>query len=175
MESYFKSVHWFSRYNHRNKLTNWVIIFWNFTNMLYCFWFYVIKSADRPSKMYCYQSYKKHCLQKQISLKLGHWAWNARKYVRCARTFSVAMLLNQQIDRQNCIVSSLDLSQIMSIIELLAWESVCGVPVTSIYFSVTLGVKEVLQSSKNSTSIFFMVFDSISLPHSKKFLENLNF
>ena len=32
---------------------------------------------------------------------------------------------------------------------------------------MTLGVKEVLQSSKNLTSIFFMNFDSISLQCSK--------
>ena len=37
----------------------------------------------------------------------------------------------------------------------------------SFYFRATLGVKEVLQSSKNSTSIL-MVFDFVSLPHSKK-------
>ena len=35
------------------------------------------------------------------------------------------------------------------------------------YFRATLGVKEVLQSSKNSTSIFFMIFGSTPLPQSK--------
>ena len=42
-----------------------------------------------------------------------------------------------------------------------------GVPVPFIYFRATLGVKEVLQSSKNLTSIFFMIFGSTSLPQSK--------
>ena len=36
------------------------------------------------------------------------------------------------------------------------------------YFRATLGEKEVLQLSKNSLKSFFMLFDSISLPHSKK-------
>ena len=37
----------------------------------------------------------------------------------------------------------------------------------SFYFRATLGVKEVLQSSKFSTSIFFIIFHSTSLPESK--------
>ena len=38
---------------------------------------------------------------------------------------------------------------------------------THFYFRATLGVKELLQSSKNSTSIFFMIFSSTSLAQSK--------
>ena len=45
-----KSIQWFSSYNQRNKLTKWVIIFWNFTNVIYCFCCYIIKPADRPQK-----------------------------------------------------------------------------------------------------------------------------
>ena len=40
--------------------------------------------------------------------------------------------------------------------------------ILNFYFRATLGVKEVLQSSKNLTSIFLMIFDSILLQHSKK-------
>ena len=39
---------------------------------------------------------------------------------------------------------------------------------STFYFRATLGVKEVLQSSKNSISIVLIIFDSILLPHSKK-------
>ena len=44
---------------------------------------------------------------------------------------------------------------------------ICCVKIrTSFYFRVTLRMKEVLQTSgKNSTLIFLMNFDSISLPH----------
>ena len=73
MEITSKLVQWFSNYKHRNKLTKWVTVFWNFRNMIYCF---------------------------------------------------VAMLLNQEIDRQKCIVS-LNFSQIRTL--SIQCEKVCAV------------------------------------------------
>ena len=57
-----KLIETLSSYNQRNKVTNWVAFFWNFTYNIHCFCCYVIESADRQPKMYCYQSSGIHCL-----------------------------------------------------------------------------------------------------------------
>ena len=45
-----KLIQRLSSYNHRNKLTNWMTIFWNFTYNIHCFCCYVIKSAGETAK-----------------------------------------------------------------------------------------------------------------------------
>ena len=42
-----KLIQRLSSYNQRNKLTNWVTVFWNFTYNIHCFFCYGIESADR--------------------------------------------------------------------------------------------------------------------------------
>ena len=46
MEVTSKLIQRFSSYNKRNKLTNWVTMFWNFTYNIHCFCCYVNESAD---------------------------------------------------------------------------------------------------------------------------------
>ena len=66
---------------------------WNFTNMINCFCCYVIKSAGETAKKSIVISHLKSTAYKNKSLKLGYCALNARKYVRCTRTFYLLPLL----------------------------------------------------------------------------------
>ena len=56
----------------------------------------LLNQQEKSPRKYCYRSSLKSYRNK-ISFKLGYRAVNTRKYVRCARTFYVAMLLNQQV------------------------------------------------------------------------------
>ena len=47
----------------------------------------LLNQQERPPRKYCYQSFEITAYSNKISLKLGYWTVNARKYVRCARTF----------------------------------------------------------------------------------------
>ena len=47
----------------------------------------LLNQQERPPKKYSYQSSEIYCYRSKISFKLGYRAVNARKYVRCARTF----------------------------------------------------------------------------------------
>ena len=64
-------------------------MFWNFTYNTHCFCCYGIESADRQPKMYCYW---KSTAYKNKSLSNWLLALNARKYVRCSRTFYCYLL-----------------------------------------------------------------------------------
>ena len=46
-----KLVQWFSNYNQRNKLTNLVTVFWNFTNKIYYFCCFVNQQIDRQIRI----------------------------------------------------------------------------------------------------------------------------
>ena len=63
----------------RNKQTNSVPNMFNIVSVAM-----LLNQQERPPIKYCYPSSEIHWF---ISLKLGHWNLNARKYVRCARTF----------------------------------------------------------------------------------------
>ena len=60
---------------------------WNFTNVINCFCCYVIKLAGETQKSIVISHLKSTAYRNKISFKLWYWAVNARKYVRCARTF----------------------------------------------------------------------------------------
>ena len=47
----------------------------------------LLNQQKRPPRKYCYQSSEKTAYRNKISIKLGYRTVNARKYVRCARTF----------------------------------------------------------------------------------------
>ena len=47
----------------------------------------LLNQQKRPPRKYCYQSSEITAYRNKISLKLGYRTVNARKYVRCARTF----------------------------------------------------------------------------------------
>ena len=56
--------------------------------MIYCFCCYIIKSAgETAKKVFVISHLKSTAYRNKISLKLGYRTVNARKYVRCARTF----------------------------------------------------------------------------------------
>ena len=53
----------------------------------HCFCCYVIKSAGEIAKKVLLCHLKSTAYRNKMTLKLGYRAVNARKYVRCARTF----------------------------------------------------------------------------------------
>ena len=57
-----KLIERLSSYNQRNKLTNWVTMFWNFLYNIHCVCCYGIESANLQPKMYCYQLLEMHCV-----------------------------------------------------------------------------------------------------------------
>ena len=46
----------------------------------------LLNQQERSPTKYCYAR-QKSTANRLISVELGHWTLNARKYVRCARTF----------------------------------------------------------------------------------------
>ena len=57
------------------------------TWLIFFFFAMLLNQQKRPPRTYCYQSSEITAYRNKISLKLGYRTVNARKYVRCARTF----------------------------------------------------------------------------------------